>query len=245
MIGNSWPWQAAKPTGAKSKAKNSICPIVYCTEGSWPDEWTGQPYDGGSCSTTTRNVPRGLLSGKTGCDLVKRRPRPILGRPRRPADVNKAGDALVRCKTESVEHAAIVGVPFGDPVGAITERVRGEHEAHGGGTGGERLLPFRNFHVRCGAADHGDHQRRAQQTRPLGLDMVRFRVRIFGAKCGGDRRTGRSSRLAFEHDEAPRRELAVIGHPRGNRQQGVDFSRRRGGTGQLDRLEGAPRGEEI
>jgi hypothetical protein len=36
------------------------------------------------------------LSGKTGRDLVERRPRPILGRTRRPADVNKAGDALVR-----------------------------------------------------------------------------------------------------------------------------------------------------
>src|ERR1700722_7253641 len=168
MIGSSWPWQAAKPTGAKSKAKISICPIVYCTERPWHDEWAGQLYEERSRSTTARRAPRGLLSGKTGCDLGERRPRPILGRPRRPADVNKAGDALVRCQTESVEHAAIVGVPFGDPVGAVTERVGGEHKAHGGGTGGERLLPFRNFHVRCGAADPGDHRRRAQQTPPLG-----------------------------------------------------------------------------
>jgi hypothetical protein len=36
------------------------------------------------------------LTSKACRDLVERRARPVLGRPRRPADVNKAGDALVR-----------------------------------------------------------------------------------------------------------------------------------------------------
>jgi hypothetical protein len=51
--------------------------------------------------------------------------------------------------------------------------VRGEDKAHGGGAGGEHLLPFRDFHMRAGAAHHGDHEWRAHQTLALGLDMFR------------------------------------------------------------------------
>jgi hypothetical protein len=54
-------------------------------------------------STMLRMVPSpaiagadDLLDGKAGGDLVERRPRPILRQTRRPADVNEAGDALVR-----------------------------------------------------------------------------------------------------------------------------------------------------
>jgi len=61
--------------------------------------------------------------------------------------VNKAGDALMLRQAEGIEHAAVVGVPFGDPVCPVAERVRGEDKAHGGGAGGEHLLPFRDFHV--------------------------------------------------------------------------------------------------
>ena len=67
-------------------------------------------------------------------------------------------------EAERVEHAAVVGVPFGDPVGGVAERVGGEHEAHGGGAGRQHLLPFRNLHVRPGAAHHRDDQRRARET---------------------------------------------------------------------------------
>jgi hypothetical protein len=62
------------------------------------------------------------LSGKADCDLIKRRPWPILGRTRRPPDVNKAGNALMRRQAEGIEHAAVVGVLFGDQVCPVTER---------------------------------------------------------------------------------------------------------------------------
>jgi len=58
------------------------------------------------------------LSGKTRGDGVERRPRPIFGRSGRPADVNEAGDALVRRKPERIERVAVVSVPLGDPVRA-------------------------------------------------------------------------------------------------------------------------------
>jgi hypothetical protein len=97
----------------------------------------------------------------------------------------------------------------------------------------------------CGAAHHGDHQRRAHETLALGRDMLRLGVRVFGVEGRSNRRTGRPPRLAFEHYEAPRRELAVIGHPRGNGQERIDLGRRRTGTAELDRFEGAPGGEEF
>ena len=73
---------------------------------------------------------------------------PVLDLLRRPADMHKSGNALVLLETERIQHAAVIGVPFGDPIGAVAERVSGEHQAHGGGAGGQHLLPFRNFHVR-------------------------------------------------------------------------------------------------
>ena len=66
--------------------------------------------------------------------------------------------------------------------------------------------------MRAGAAHHGDHEWRAHQTLALCLDMFKPCVRVLGAKCGGDSLAGRAPSLPFKHDEAPRCELAVIGH---------------------------------
>ena len=118
--------------------------------------------------------------------------------------MNKAGDALMRRQAESIEHTAVVGVPFGYPVRPVTEGVRGEDKAHGGGTGGEHLFPLRDFHMRAGAAHHGDHEWHPHQTLALCREMFRPRVRVLNAKCSGDCLAGRPPRLAFNHDEAPR-----------------------------------------
>ena len=122
---------------------------------------------------------------------------------------------------------------------------RGEDKAHGGGTGGEHLLPFRDFHMRAGAAHHGDHEWRAHETLAFGLDMFSPCVRVLDAKCRGDCLAGRTPRLAFKHDEAPRCQLAMIGHPRGDGQERVYFGRGWDRTGEFDRFEGAPGGEEF
>src|SRR6516162_7054758 len=76
-------------------------------------------------------------------------------------------DALVLLEAERGEHAAVIRVPLGDPGRAIAERVRGEHEAHGDGAGRQHLLPFRNLHMRRGAADHRDDERCAHETDSL------------------------------------------------------------------------------
>src|SRR5437763_1152839 len=48
-------------------------------------------------------------------DFVERRAWTVLGPMRRRPDVDESGDALVRLEAERVEHAAVIGVPFGDP----------------------------------------------------------------------------------------------------------------------------------
>ena len=44
------------------------------------------------------------------------------------------------------------------------------------------------------------------------------------------------ARLAFKHDESPRRQLAVIGHPRADGHNGFQFGRRRAGSAHLARF---------
>src|SRR5262249_15621247 len=103
------------------------------------------------------NLPGTEASG----DLVERRRGPVLGRHARPADMDEPRDALVLLEAERSEHAAVIRVPLGDPGRAIAERVRGEHEAHGGGARRQHLLPFRELHMRPGAAEHPHAEARA------------------------------------------------------------------------------------
>src|SRR5512139_1034991 len=83
----------------------------------------------------------------------------IFGRLCRTSHVDKAGNALMRSKTESIKDAPVIGVPFGDPASGIAHGVRGEDQAHCRGAGRELLLPFGNLHMRAGAADDGDNER--------------------------------------------------------------------------------------
>ena len=148
-------------------------------------------------------------------------------------------------KPERIEHAAVIGVPFGDPARRIAERVGGEHQAHGGGAGRKHLLPFGDLHVRAGAAHHRDHQRRARQPRPLGLGVLRLGVGILAAEGAHDRLAGGEPRLALKDNEAPGHELAVVGHPRRDRQQGLDLGCRRPRRRQLDRLDRAASFQQL
>src|ERR1700730_16174432 len=56
----------------------------------------------------------------------------------------------------------------------------------------------------------------------------RFSTSISGA--------GAPAGLALEHDEAPRRELAVVRHPRANGQDGIELGRRGAGPRHLARF---------
>lgn len=87
-----------------------------------------------------RFVPKGdigsELSRKPGGNLVQRRPRPVLSRARRRSDVNESRYALLGCQAESIEYAAIISVPAGDPARSISERMRREDKVHRSGSRG-------------------------------------------------------------------------------------------------------------
>ena len=72
------------------------------------------------------------------------------------------------------------------------------------------------------------------------VDLLRLGVGIFGAERGPMAVAGREPRLALEHDEAPGRELAMVGHARGDRSAAFRSRPPRGRAAQLDRLQGAP-----
>ena len=72
--------------------------------------------------------------------------------------------------------------------------------------------------MRPGAADHRDDERRARQTLALELDLLGRRFGMIGAENLRDRLAGFNPCIALEHDEPPRRELAVVGHARGDGQ---------------------------
>ena len=136
--------------------------------------------------------------------------------------MDKSRDALVVRKPQRIQHAAIIRIPFGDPTGTIAERVGGEHEVHGSGARGQHLLPFRDLHMRPGAANHRDDERCARKTGPLGVGVLGLRLRVFGAKRRDDRLPGRQPCLALEDDKAPGHELAMVGNARSDRKQRFD-----------------------
>src|SRR5947207_2987738 len=75
------------------------------------------------------------------------------------SNVHKTGNAFIRGKAEKVEHAPVIGVPFRDPARGVAHGMRGKNQAHGGGPGGELLLPFGNLYMRARSTDDSDHQR--------------------------------------------------------------------------------------
>jgi len=118
LVTSSYAW-------LKSAAKNLA--VFYVNAG-----------DSDAAPDLHRTWHRAKLSRESSGDLAQWRPRPIGNRCRRRSDVNKSGYALVRCQAKRIEHTAIVSVPPGDPVGPISEGVRGEDKVHGSGSGGVR-----------------------------------------------------------------------------------------------------------
>src|SRR6202011_32025 len=68
------------------------------------------------------------LTAKAGYDFTQWRTRTIFRLLVHPPDMHKAGDLLSCAEAERVEHAAIIGVPLGNPARRIAERVRGGDE---------------------------------------------------------------------------------------------------------------------
>src|SRR5262249_51419512 len=75
-----------------------------------------------------------------------------------------------------------------------------------------------------------------RKTPALKLDLFRRSVRIFGAECGCNDRAGRKPCIAFEHDEPPGRELAMIRHAATRWSEACRFRQRTGRVSSARRL---------
>src|SRR5262249_52265996 len=118
-----------------------------------------------------------FLLSKSRHDGVEIWPFAVLRRLGRAPDVHKAGHPFIRRKTKGIEHAAIIGIPLGDPARGIAHGVRGKYQAHRRGAGGKLLLPFGDLHMRTGTAHHRDDQWRTRKPVALEIDLVGGRIR--------------------------------------------------------------------
>src|SRR3954468_5164600 len=106
-------------------------------------------------------------------------------------------------------------------------------------------VPMPDFGMRPCKADYPDNQRRIAQPALLLLDLGSLCVWIFSREHFCDNLAGTRPRVALEHDEPPWRQLAMVGHPRADRQDAVELSR--GGPGRIHvaRFDGAAGFEEL
>ena len=100
--------------------------------------------------------------------------------------------------------------------------------------------------MRRGPGHDPDDERRAGE--PAALERDRFGLcrRVVGPERRRDRLADPAPRLAFEHDEPPRRQPAVVRHPRRDGEQRLDLLGRRAGVGEKvrrDRAAGLQEGE--
>src|SRR5262249_54193823 len=120
-----------------------------------------------------------------------------------------------------------------------------EDEVHRRGAGGEHLLPLRDLYMRRRPAHDRDDQRCACEAMLLEFDLLRIGVGVIVEESLRDYIPRAQARLALEYDEAPRHELAVIGHPRGDRKQRVELSRDRTRSGEFHWFYRAARLQEV
>src|SRR5579875_2176880 len=184
-------------------------------------------------------------AGKAGRDLTKLRALAVCRSRERGSDMDEAGDALVRRESEPIEHPAVIGVPFRDPARGIAEGVGGEHQVHRGGARGELLLPYGNLHVLGGPAHDGNDERGPREPFALEIDLLSGRIGPIRLESPGDDLAGGGPAVALEYDETPRRELAVVGYPRGDGEQRLDLGGVGPGPGKLHWFDRAARPEQM
>ncbi len=145
--------------------------------------------------------------------------------------MDETGHPLAGLQAEQDGGALVVGVPVGDPVGAIAHGIGGDQQVLTDRAGRELLLPGGDVAVDH-AGDHHHRQRRIAQLGEGGQGLVR--IGLDGRQAfefAHQRRLG----VAFEDQETPGEQLAVIGRPRRQADQLVQLLRGGAGSGQLGR----------
>jgi hypothetical protein len=155
---------------------------------------------------------------KAGHDFGKRRPRAVLDRRRRPADVDEAGDPLMLGEADGGPKPGVIGGPSGEPGRRQAERARRDDHVHACRARGQDLLPLGNLGVRGRPRDDGDDERRAHKAALLLGAGGLVEVGLVG-QTDVERKTACAlASPSGEDHEPPGRELSVIGHARGDGQ---------------------------
>src|SRR3984957_12794707 len=149
--------------------------------------------------------------------------RPFLERRRGFADIDETGDALSWPETDPLANVGMVGAPFRNPVRDIAHGMRGQHESLAAGARRKNLLPFGNGNGFAHAAHDPDDHRGSTEVFALGAQAFFADIRIVFAKALSQNLAHAGPRVAFEYQEPPWHELAVIGHSRGSLNNCVEF----------------------
>lgn len=139
------------------------------------------------------------------------------------ANVDNRGHPLMRCEPENRPALGVVAVPARNPVDRVAGRAGGDDEVHGSRTCGQKLLPLGDpLMSRGGRYDaHGD--RRPSQPVPFPVKIVLGDSRITCLDERGERFPDPCAVFGPIDNEAPWFEAAVIGHPRGDRDEAAQF----------------------
>ncbi len=118
----------------------------------------------------------------------------------------------------------VIGIPIGDPVGCITQRIRCNAKVHGHGTCRKKLLPFRNAFMCNRRRNNTNDQWSACKTCPLLVftAIVQRAFTLFGPL--GEILTNLVTNISAIKNEAPWCKASVIWYARSHFQQFVEFS---------------------
>ena len=159
--------------------------------------------------------------------------------------MDEARDALALLHTKLREHVAIIRKPIGQPGAIKAEALGGKQNIHADSARRELLLPSWNFGAILGGRDHTDDQRRHGHALGFGGDAGVIGLWLAALETFSHDLTSALTRLALEYNKAPRRELAVVWHARGDLQKGANFISAGARACQRDGRHGAAGGKQM
>ena len=96
-------------------------------------------------------------------NVTQDRSVPVILLLRRRANIDKPSNLLVLAQTKNVADPVTKGIPFGDPTGPISQRIRRKAEIKAGGAGRKHLLDLRHATIPVQPVDDPNNDWRAQK----------------------------------------------------------------------------------
>lgn len=126
--------------------------------------------------------------------------------------MDETDEPLARLEAENAAGILVVGDPPGGPVSGKAQRLGGQQQLHRRVAGRQHLLELRYLYVRRRGAHYRDNHRRLRQPVAILSDHPFVEAGLLARAEVCQKRTRLPPGVAPEHDEPPRRQLAVIGN---------------------------------